>query len=60
MELLDFACIIINKINKVPIFGGFLVDRIGVRVSIVIFTGLSFLGQLICAFSKELGGGKLL
>jgi MFS family permease len=38
-----------------PFFGGYLVDFIGVRIGICIFSGLVCLGQAIFAFSADIG-----
>lgn len=39
-----------------PLIGGFIIDKIGVRNALVILSGLVTIGTTICAFSGILSG----
>ena len=43
-----------------PLIGGFLIDKIGVRISLIILSGIVALGTTICAFSGMLSGTQIL
>lgn len=39
-----------------PLFGGFFIDKIGVRVGLIVFTGILMIGQLVCSMAGIFAG----
>jgi hypothetical protein len=42
---------------KVPLFGGFFVDKLGIRLGNLVFTGVLVIGQLFCTLAPSMAGG---
>ena len=40
----------------IPLFGGLLIDKIGVRFSLILTSGIVTLGSILCTFSGILTG----